>query len=1107
MLNFIFGRAATGKTTEILSMIEKQARSGKNAVFLVPEQFTFESERAVLALLGDRLSHNVTVLSFTSLAENLTRLCGGVARGVLTDADKILFMNKTLLSLKDELYIWHRYLSSSGFASKVVDMIGEFKVSAVFPDDLDEVAEKLKESALKEKIKALALVYRAYDAALSGRFIDPADKLDKLYNDLKGNKYFENKAVFIDGFKGFTGQQYRIIDTIMATADDVTFAILCDSIDVDRKTDIFSNTSAAAEKITEIARRHRVPMGENLHLTYPHYDSEDMRMVESVLSGNKYVGDTKAENINLCIAKTIADEVHFTARNIRRLVREKGYRYKDFVIIARNPENYEGAIEREFASHDISCFFDKRIPLTVSPLFSFIDAALGCVSAFDTDEIFRYVKTGLACDMSEEEISELENYVFLWNISSYGWNDKWDMDPTGFSETDPEKEEEIKATLNRLDALKHKAIDPITKLRLSFGETVKEKATAIINLLEKCGTADKMNSLLSFMSADFSPEDIDALRQSWDCVMNVFDGIVRCFGDEKVSCEQFRDMFRISCETTTVGRIPQMLDEVTFGAADRIRPSRPNVAFILGANQGVFPKLPENSSILGNSDRRVLIDNGLEIRNKTLFQTVEETLLVYSCVCCPSEMLFVSCNQTGADGSANEPAGFFSELKTLLPSINDKNKPYIKGLYFEPLEELGMNNLPETEESAFRALCDFAGNNRKGVSTLKDAVLTNEKRKEEFDRILSASEMQEKKLSEERAKKLFGNNIYISATKFDSYHGCHFKYFCKYGLKTSVIQPAKLDVMQRGTIVHYVLEQFCNAHLDGIEPVTREQIAAETDKYISEYFSKVRGSEFLFTARFKFLLSKIAEGLREVIERIVNEFAQSSFRPEKCEVSIKNNGTIPTVEFPFSQDGKLSLTGSIDRLDRWGSYIRIVDYKTGSKTFRMSDTLYGLNLQMLLYLYCVIRGENADYKGKNPAGILYLPSKKDIKKTGIAMNGVICENKDVIEAMEKENQGKFIPEYKINKDGNPSKTNTSFIPEEAFDTIFDYIEKLAADMGEQLHKGNIAVDPIGNKDDNACKYCDYKTVCGREDEDFRKIEKNSNEEVFRKMRGGDDGEV
>ena len=185
MLNFIYGRAATGKTYETLTRIKNAVNNGERVIFIVPEQYSFESERNVLSLLGDKDAHKVLVYSFSSLADTLTSLSGGKARKVLSDADKILFMNKALLSLKDELYLWRRYFSSAGFASKVVDMIGEFKISAVFPEDLEKTAEQLKPSFLKEKIEALALIYRTYDAILKGRFIDPADKLEKLYNDLE----------------------------------------------------------------------------------------------------------------------------------------------------------------------------------------------------------------------------------------------------------------------------------------------------------------------------------------------------------------------------------------------------------------------------------------------------------------------------------------------------------------------------------------------------------------------------------------------------------------------------------------------------------------------------------------------------------------------------------------------------------------------------------------------------------------------------------------------------------------------------------------------------------------------------------------------------------
>ncbi len=1088
MLSIIYGRAASGKTTVILNRIKEAATKGREVAFIVPEQFSFESERSVLGLLGDKLSAKVTVISFSSLADHLTDICGGGSRGLLSDSDKIMFMSKTLKALRDELYVWRKNINSTGFASKITDMIGEFKISALFPEDIEKASEKLSGS-LKEKMRALAITYRTYDALVKEKFIDPADKLQKLYDDLLSYKYFSGKQVFIDGFKGFTGQQYRIIDLICAQCNSLSVALLADKTD---EKGLFENTKATANSIKDIGKKYGKKISEE-YLEATYYTGEGVKAVEQILSVKS--DDIKdGSGVTVCSAKSTEDEVRFTARNIRRLVRENGYRYKDFVVIARNPEIYEAYIEHEFKINDISCFFDKRVPLTVSPLFSLLDCAMDCALRFSSESVFRFLKTGLVLDFDDKSISELENYVYLWDINGEDWLVNWDMDPTGFSKTDEKKAEAIKEQLKSINSLRKKAVRIIYSFRESFTGDVRSMCTACVELLDKADSASNMKKTVNESSDIFSPENIDVLRQSWDGIMNVFDGIVKCFGEDFVTARQFREMFSTACSMTTVGRIPQMLDEVTFGAADRIRPSRPKVAFILGCNYGVFPAICDNNSILSNNERRILKEAGFILRDKTVFQTVEENLLVYSCLCCATDMLFITYHEIGGDGKAVEPSAFIEAIKENTEGTLYKN---------EPLSELCEENLPETKADAFRTLCTLAGKSRPEYATLSEATFDYDGFKDRFMGVYSAAAKRDMKLSSDVAQKLFGNNISLSATKFDTYHSCRFRFFCRYGLDTDIIQPAKLDTLQRGTIVHYVIEQFCNAHIKDIESVENEQIVKETEIYLNEYFAQIKGSEFLFTARFNFLLKKIKEGIVDVLKRIVAEFKQSKFRPCQCEVRIGNDGTIPTVQFPFSEKGKLSLYGSIDRLDKWGSFVRIIDYKTGSKTFKLSDTLYGQNLQMLIYLYCVIRGENPDYKGKNPAGILYLISKKDINKKGMAMNGLICENMDVVEAMEKENNGEFIPKYKVKKDGTPYKNNASYVSEEAFNVIFDYIEELAGKMGKNLHEGNIAVDPVDACDSDACKYCQYSSVCSIEDEEHKKAEKLSNSEVIEAIRGGE----
>ena len=79
LLKFIFGRPASGKTYQILEKIKRQTKTGRQCVLIVPEQFSFESERAVLRALGDKAALGVTVTSFTRLCDEVGRYAGGIA--------------------------------------------------------------------------------------------------------------------------------------------------------------------------------------------------------------------------------------------------------------------------------------------------------------------------------------------------------------------------------------------------------------------------------------------------------------------------------------------------------------------------------------------------------------------------------------------------------------------------------------------------------------------------------------------------------------------------------------------------------------------------------------------------------------------------------------------------------------------------------------------------------------------------------------------------------------------------------------------------------------------------------------------------------------------
>ena len=1077
MLNFIFGLPCSGKTYTSLKKIKELSEQGQETVLLVPEQFSFESEKEALKVLGDSFALKTTVLSFSRLCDEVLRNVGGISARVLSDADKVIFMNKALNASKSELKLWGKYANSVKFAKTMLETINEFKINAIKPNNLRNAAESADRIALKNKLLDLALIYENYDLLTLEKFIDPSDNLSRLYDNLSKYRYFEGKTVFLDSFKGFTGGQFKLLERIISQAKDV-YICLTNDIDCQKEFDVFTNIRATIQKIESIAKKFGVQIAEPLFLNESRYASKSLANLERLMSGNEFEA-TQDSAITICKANTVFDEAEFTARTIRKLVRTKNYRFRDFVIIARDTEKYEQAIEYACNKNEIPYFSDKRIPLSSLPMAVLCENAINALD-FSTQNILNFLKSGISV-LNTEEISLLENYAFLWNITGSMWLENWDMNVRGFVSDEP-TDDDLKL-LEEINTLRKKAVKPIIKFKEKFKENAPNMCKAITDLFEDCALTNALKDISKRYNLTDDIFTTAALKQGFDAFNGILDSLVICFGERTLTKKEFYEALSLAVSLESIGITPQNLDEVTFGAADRIRPSRPKIAFIVGANQGVFPKLSENSGIFAVNERKKLIELGIEISDNSIFTSIEEDYLVYCNTSCATDKIYISYSSATLKGEALESSAFVNKI---LESINPK-------ITNEPKNLTICDNIPETKAALFSEFCRRT-DNKNEIATINFA--SNDNSLQDFIEKISKTNSS---ITKENAEKLYGKNLYMSATKLDTFNRCKFSYFCKYGIKAKKLQPADFDVLQRGTIVHYVLERLIAEHKENIKDFDQATLNKLTDSYINEYLDSVVGFKSIRNAKYEFIITKISRSLKEVVNHLALEFAQSDFKPVACELEIGPNG-IP-LEFQYN-GGKIVINGSIDRVDKYDGYIRVVDYKTGSKKFKLPDVLFGLNLQMLLYLYVVTKD-----KENLPAGILYMPSKRDLNDDGMAMNGLVLADLSVVTAMEKENKGEYVPALSLNKDGSYSKRLTSFASHEEFDLIFNHIEKLIANVGEEISGGDISVSPVDGRESAACAYCDYKSVCGIENKSAFKVPNLKNSEVFKKMKEAEENGI
>ncbi len=1077
MLKFIFGRACTGKSYTVIKNAA-EASLNQQVVVIVPEQFTFETERALIKIENVN-TDNISVLSFTRLYDEICSKIGAGRMPCLTEFEKIIFTDKALKNSAENLTVFSKYVGFSDFTKKLASLIKDFKFAAATSESILEAGTQIGGS-LGAKLKDISVVISSYDALISNKYIDPCDVMTRLYDVLKDFQYFKGKTVFFDAFTGFTEQQYKIIERILEQAEKVIFSFATDDSD---NTDInlFYNINNSIRTIRKKASLRGVREIAPQILEDFHYNNQNIGHLEGLLVGKNKDRYENSDGIRIISCKNPRDEAVATATLIKNEVRLNNYRYKDFIVVSRNIDIYQNFVELKCKKNNISCFTDKSVRLVDTPLYVHISALFDVITSFTGDNIIKYLKSGLV-DISEEDIFALEEYVYIWGIKGSDWENKWIMSPRGL-ESGEDSREDIDS-LEKINSLREKIYNIVIGFRNKFKGTPSNMSKVLFSYLEQPSVIKSLAELCENLEEEGDRFSASIIRQSWDIIIGIMDSIVRVFDENDIKAEEYISAFNMAAENSKISNIPQMLDEVTFGSAERIRPSKPKVAFILGANQGVFPNNKITAGLLAESDKEKLKNYGINLNDDAIKSAVEEDYLVYSLLCCAIDKVYIMFSQGDMSGGKLEKSGFIDRITN-----------HFTNLKIESFELSSKGDfIPQTPSAAFSDIGLISTNHKPIVKASLEEI---EQYKLGVAQLNDAKKEQDFKIDPKTAKELFGKDIYISASKLDNYYSCNLMYFLKSGLKTGKVKRADLNVMQRGTITHYILESIINKYHKEIASLTQQELFREVDFFITKYFDDIKGTEIILTPRFKFLLSRISQSVKDIICHMAEDFKQSDFEPAFCEMSIGYNDDETKVSLPI-KDGKVVLVGKIDRVDTYKNYIRVVDYKTNAKTFDLPDILVGLNLQMLIYLYAVVKKGNISEDAK-AAGILYMPAKSKIVKESLAMNGLISSDEEVRFAMEKENQGKYVPKYKDN--------SSSYADDEMFELIFSKIESLMIQMGQGVKTGDFTPNPTDGINVNACKYCDYAHVCRVSDKKHRKAEKLSKEEIREILKGGENNGI
>lgn len=1102
MLKLLFGRSGCGKTEYCFSEIQRLVSENEKDILLItPEQYNFTAEKRLLKMLGESRINCVQNLSFTRLNHEMYRLYGGNYLPVLSKGAKAVLMKRAIGAVKSELTLFNKKTELSSFIDSMIKIYDEMKSCNISAEDMKRVSEKLDKEVLADKLSDMSLIISEYESIISGKYFDSSDELSRLYEKLLKTAYIKNKTVFIDGFNGFVANEYKILELIIKDAKNVIITLTTDFSGSSNKYDLFSYVNKTAETLMRIADKNGVETGvKRLTVNYRTKDRYLLLCEENLYSACTETEKETPKSISVYSAKNITDECNYISREIKRQLRS-GIRARDIAVICRDMNKYSSELAYSFKKYEIPYFEDERQQIKTQPLIVFVLYLLRTVLySYRSDDILSLVKTGLT-DLSSSDINSLENYIYLWNISGVNkWKNSFENSTKGFA---AELSPADKRRLERINQSREYIVSKINYFKESVKNgSAKDISRAVYQTLISFNVNKNLKSIAEELIGFGKNALAHEQERVWDLLMEILNDLAMILDDEKITLKEYLELFSLMVSTEDLGVLPQGVDNVQFGQADRIRPDNPKVVFVLGANEGEFPRAVSSGGLLSESDRIILSENEFDLYSFGETLNFQERYFAYMATSAASERLYVT--YRGNEKNAS-PSVIVTSLSELFENI--------RIMKYSDIEDI---DLVESKASAFELMAERFGENSVFSQSLKEYFKDDGR----YTAVKLLSENDDIEIKNKNsATELFGKDMYLSASRLEDYFNCSFRYFCKFGLMAKPREKAQLNAMETGTVIHFVLENIISgigSRKLGEKSDTELRILV--DKYLNLYFNSQLGNTADFTNRFRYQFMRLSKMLYSVVLRLADEFSQSEFEAKAFELQIDKDGAVKPQVIKLD-NGTVQIRGAVDRVDvlekNGEKYIRVVDYKSGNKEFKLADVLYGLNLQMFVYLFTICRDKNSAYYGL-PAGVLYMHAARSVYNLGretaqadlskevnreFKMKGLVLydESHNILEAMEKDLKGKYIP-VKTTANNDIKGCFASF---EELGVISRKIESLIAEMGNMLHMGMINQNPIhGKNHDKTCEFCDYSDVCAnRRIINPKEMESYTDEEVVEILKG------
>lgn len=1116
-LQFIMGNSGSGKSHFLYQKVieESKKHPDQNYMVIVPEQFTMQTQKDLVMLHPDKGIMNIDVLSFRRLAHRIFEEVGADHRIVLTETGKNLMLRKVAIEQQGKLQVLGQRMNKPGYISEVKSVLSELMQYEITDFELQEMIRFVENRPLLHaKLKDIQILYNAFLEYQREKFMKPEELLDVLCSVAGRSQLLRGSVLALDGFAGFTPAQLKVLEELLSICANIWITVTIDGREniygEIQEHELFAPSKKLIKSVSEAARRRSsidepVILGKDCLPRFSgkrelcHLEQNLFRKKYSVYrykeESQKNPAAKSQEDAQLSFHTCInpAEEVHFAARTICRLVRDENLRYRDIAVITGNMSAYGHYVKKIFPMYEIPAFLDETRHILLNPCLEFVRGALQAVQDdLSYETVFRLLRTGMT-GISMEAVDRLENYVLAAGIRGRSkWGKEWTYLPGRMT---PEE-------LQQCNEYRAQAAERM----LPFAEKMSRKeqpllyyAQTLFELLEDCGIQQQLKDRELMLLQEGAREEAREYAQIYSILIALLDEMVELLGDEVVSLREFAEILDAGFDDASVGIIPPGIDQVQVGDIERSRLAHIKVLFFLGLNDGWVPARGDGGGIVSDMEREVLGQTGIELAPSVRENSYIQRFYLYQNLTKPSQRLYLSWCASSGDGSAMRPSYLAALLQKMFPQI-----PVIS----EKLSGTDIYQITSKKNGLLyltKGLHDLrSGEEDPAWMELYRSYLQDEEYSDRVRTLVQAAFLRGMKgrLSYQTSKELYGEVMVNSVTRLEQFAACAFAHFAMYGLHLSERELYGVKAADLGIIFHRALELFSRrlqAQKIAWNEISQEEQARLIDECVEEISAEYGDGILHGSAREEYTITRIKRILRRTVWTLHRQLLAGEFKPVGFEVSFAEAGNLESVNVRFGKNGRIRLQGRIDRVDTADTsdcvYVKIVDYKSGNTKFDPVSLYYGLQLQLVVYLNAALEMERRLHADKKvvPAGIFYYhlddpvldkaaedsPEKiqeKLLKK--LRPDGVLNGDMTVLRLLDREiGADSLVIPAGLKKDGS-IKAASSIVSTEQFEQVSKFASYKMKRMAKEIADGVIAAEPFADRQHTACDYCIYSDVCG-----------------------------